>query len=204
VVRHGSLNAKALATMEQITSGANRMSRMIDRLLDFTRARLGGGIPLNLEHGDLGDICQRISKELETGLSARVICDCTGELTGMWDADRLAEVVSNIGANAVTYADPGTAVTIAAREQEGTVIVEVSNEGAAIGAELLPHIFEPFRRGKPNEVSKTRSLGLGLYIAHQLVTAHGGTITVESKDGTTTFKMVVPRWPSPMANCAGD
>jgi len=196
LVRHGSLNPKALTSMVQITSGADRMGRLIDRLLDFTRARLGGGIPVKLERSDLGEICKRIAKELETGLSARVMCDCRGDLTGMWDADRLAEVVSNIGGNAVEYADPGTAITITAWGQEGAVVVEVGNHGVAIAPELLPHIFDPFRRGKPTDVSKNRSLGLGLYIAHQLVIAHGGTITARSKDGTTTFAVMLPRFPA--------
>jgi signal transduction histidine kinase len=196
LVRHGSLNAKALTTMVQITSGADRMGRLIDRLLDFTRARLGGGIPVNLERCDLGEICTRIGKELEIGLSARVICNCRGDLGGNWDADRLAEVVSNIGGNAIGYADPGTAITITAWGQEGTVAVEIANRGVAIATEVLPYIFDPFRRGKPTDASKTRSLGLGLYIAHQLVIAHGGTITARSKDGTTTFAVVLPRFPT--------
>jgi signal transduction histidine kinase len=197
LVRQGSLNARDLMMMRQITGGADRMGRLIDDLLDFTRARLGGGIPLILERCDLGEICKRIGHELETGLSARVICDLRGNLTGMWDADRLAEVVSNIGGNAIEHAAPGTAITITARARHGSVVVKIRNAGPAIGPQLLPHIFEPFRRGREKNVSRARSLGLGLYIAHEVVIAHGGTITAGSKEGTTTFTVVVPRFPRP-------
>ena len=69
----------------------------------------------------------------------------------------------------------------------------VRNEGEPVPADLLPFIFEPFRRAKQHEKSATGNLGLGLYIASQIVIAHGGTLAARSADGATTFVMRLPR-----------
>jgi signal transduction histidine kinase len=77
---------------------------------------------------------------------------------------------------------------------EGTdVVVEISNQGNPIPPDLLPSLFEPFRRAKQHEKSPSGNLGLGLYIAKQIVLSHGGTIDAHSADGTTTFAMRLPR-----------
>ena len=73
------------------------------------------------------------------------------------------------------------------------MVVEVTNEGQPIPADVLPSIFEPFRRASSREKSKTGNLGLGLYIAQQIVLAHGGTLGVRSAEHTTTFTMRLPR-----------
>ena len=114
-------------------------------------------------------------------------------MTGSWDSDRLAEVLSNLVGNAVDYHAAETPVLLNAHAEGADVVVEVTNQGNPIPADVLPFIFEPFRRAKHEEKSKTGNLGLGLYIAQQIVLAHGGTLDVRSADYTTTFTMRLPR-----------
>ncbi len=105
----------------------------------------------------------------------------------------MAQVLSNLAGNAIEYRAPETPVVLAARADGADVVVQVTNLGPPIPADVLPFIFEPFRRAKQQQKSTTGNLGLGLYIAHQIVLAHRGTLDVHSADGTTTFTARLPR-----------
>jgi PAS domain S-box-containing protein len=172
--------------------GVERMMRMIHQLLDLTRARLGGGFPIEPKPSDLRDICGSVVEEL----GATIHLELEGDLTGTWDPDRLAEALSNIVGNAVEHALPGTPVVVRAYPDGAKVVVEITNRGKPIPADLLPFIFEPFHRGK-SEKSATGNLGLGLYIAKQIVLADGGTLDARSVDGETIFTMRLPRHAPP-------
>jgi signal transduction histidine kinase len=84
-------------------------------------------------------------------------------------------------------------VIVKARAEGAVVVVETINQGPPIPADVLPFIFEPFRRARQREKSATGNLGLGLYIAHQIVLSHGGTLEGSSADGSTTFVVRLPR-----------
>jgi signal transduction histidine kinase len=146
-------------------------------------------LPIEPKPTDLREICRNVVDEFEAPIDLEVL----GDVTGTWDPDRLAEVLSNLAGNAVEYATPGTAVVVEAREDGAEVVVEVRNQGHPIPADVLPFIFEPFRRAQQREKSKAGNLGLGLYIARQIVLSHGGTLDAHSVDGTTTFVMRLPR-----------
>ena len=191
LVQHGSLDELDRRAVSRIVSSCHRMSRMIIQLLDFTRVRLGGGFPIEPTPGDLRDICRVVLQEF----GAAIHLEVEGNLTGSWDVDRLTEALSNITGNAIEHAAPGTPVVIRAYPRRGDVVVEISNQGSAITADLLPLIFEPFHRGK-GEPSRAGNLGLGLYIAKQIVVASGGTLDARSVCGTTTFVMELPRQPA--------
>ena len=188
LLHRGTLNERDQKAVSRIASSTGRMSRMILQLLDFTRARLGGGFPLDARPTDLREVCRSVADELGAAVHLAV----EGDLTGTWDPDRLVEALSNIGANAVDYARPGTTVVLKAHRKRGEVIVEIVNQGDPISADVLPFIFEPFRGRRP-ETSATGHLGLGLYIARQIVLASGGTLDAHSAGGTTTFVMRLPR-----------
>ncbi|MGZ6494411.1 MAG: sensor histidine kinase, partial [Actinomycetota bacterium] len=187
--KHGHLDERDDLAVTRIINGGQRMSRMISQLLDLTRARLGGGFPLEPKPTDLRDVCRIVLDEFETPIQIEV----DGDVTGTWDPDRLAELVSNIAGNAVEHAAPGTGLLLRAHPEGTDVVVEISNQGNPIPPDLLPFIFEPFRRAKQHEKSPSGHLGLGLYIAKQIVLSHGGTIDARSADGTTTFAMRLPR-----------
>jgi signal transduction histidine kinase len=193
LLRRGRLDEKDAEVAARIIRSSQRMTRMIAQLLDLTRARLGGGLPIELAPADLGEVCRDIAEEL----GAPVQLEVEGDVTGSWDKDRLEEVLSNLVGNAVEHGAPGAAVTIKAGADGAEVVLEVSNEGDPIPEEVLPSIFEPFRgaRSQAHPASGNLGLGLGLYIVRQIVVAHGGTIEVHSAGGTTTFSIRLPRHP---------
>lgn len=186
----GRLEAKDRETAERINRASTRIARMVAQLLDVTRLRLGGGFPLDRQPVDLGEVCRTVLEEF-TGRDTELRTE--GDLRGAWDPDRLEELLSNLVGNALEYARPGTAVRVAARGEGPAVSAEVSNQGPAIPPEVLPFIFEAFRRGNPGRKSKSGNLGLGLYIAKQIVLSHQGELDVRCVDGTTTFRVRLPR-----------
>jgi signal transduction histidine kinase len=191
LVQRGRLDERDQMAAARIIKNSERMSRMIMQLLDVTHARLGGGLPLDRRRTDLSEICRNIVDEF----GGTIELEIDGDLTGDWDGDRLSEVLSNLAGNALEHATPGTTVTIAARTESNDAVLEVSNQGPPIPADVLPFIFEPFRRAKQREKSNAGNLGLGLFIANQAVIAHGGTLSAQSVDGTTTFTVRLPRTP---------
>lgn len=176
----------------RILESGRRMRRMIAHVLEFTRARLGGGFELDLAEVDLARTCEQIATELRLGASADIEIHVHGDPTGTWDGDRLAEAISNIAGNAVEHAIPGTPVLVEVLGDDDDVCVAVTNEGQPIPSEMLPLIFDPFRRGNagPREPGH---LGLGLYIACEVVRAHGGSLDAHCGGGRTTFTMRLPR-----------
>ena len=193
LLRRGRLGAQDAEVAARIVRAGQRMTRMISQMLDLTRARLGGGLPIEPRAMDLGEVCRNVVEEFETPIQSSI----EGDLTGIWDGDRLAEVFSNLAGNAIEYSAPGSVVRLSARaERADAVIVEVTNQGEPIPADVLPFIFEPFRRARQQRKSTAGNLGLGLYIAHQIIMAHGGTIYVRSAEGETTFVIRLPRYMS--------
>jgi PAS domain S-box-containing protein len=200
-----SLGARTLQRLERptpealmrmtgrIANSADTMGRMISDLLDFTRGRLGGGIPLERTHTELVRLCREVIEEFSvTHPSSDIRLEGDALCEGHWDGPRMRQVLSNLLSNALRHARPGSEVVVRVRGVEGEVALTVSNEGEPIPAELLPVLFEPFRRG----MSKFRpagSLGLGLFIVHQVVTGHGGRVEVGSAGGVTSFSVRVPR-----------
>ena len=114
-----------------------------------------------------------------------------GNLVGNWDADRLAQVISNLVVNAIQHGQ-GTPVTLTAMEEGDAVTVEVHNGGVPIPPAMMASIFEPLARG--GKAGGVHSIGLGLFIARAIVSAHGGEIGVRSSsDQGTTFTARLPK-----------
>jgi PAS domain S-box-containing protein len=178
----------------RILSSAERMGRMIDQLLDFTRIRLGQGLPLSRRSTDLANLCRMAGEEADARASSPIQLTVTGDLVGSWDSDRLAQLASNLIGNALAHGDRGTPVLIHLDgERADEVRMEVANEGV-IPLGLLPVIFEPFRTGTDTKTERSGGLGLGLYISQQIVMAHGGTISVRSSvEEGTRFTIRLPR-----------
>jgi signal transduction histidine kinase len=197
LVADGHLTDKDARILKRIVTSSARMSHMISELLDFTRARLGGGFVLQLARADLSEICQRIVDELRATSTIEIIQTENGDVTGVWDTGRLAEVVSNIVGNAVGYATPGTSVAVDLRNDGERVVLSITNLGICIAPALLRDVFLPFRRSQEAATHRSGHLGLGLYIAHEIVNSHGGTLDVRSTDGSTTFTASLPRDSTP-------
>jgi signal transduction histidine kinase len=193
LLEHRSDDEHVRRAAAKMLSSAKRMNRLIEDMLDLTRARLAGGIPLKRERGDLGELVRRVIQEHQGAHLDRVIVVvCDGDVVGDWDGDRLAQMASNLIGNALQHGDAGSPVDVRVEGCDDAVTLTVEN-GGRIPAELLPHLFDPFRRGEI-PMGSSQGLGLGLFIVQQIVEAHRGRITVESTDaGTTLFRVVVPR-----------
>ena len=194
------LPAQANWLAARILASGLRMQRMIDQLANFTRARIGGGFRLDLTLCDLARICQTVVEELQLSSGAPIQLTTNGPLEGRWDADRIAEVLSNLVGNAAGHASPGSTVLVEARGNDSSVVVHVRNEGEAIPRENLEKIFSAFGRGHSDVVREDGHLGLGLYIGREIAQAHGGTLEVESSAEGTTFSLRLPR----LSRGAGD
>jgi sigma-B regulation protein RsbU (phosphoserine phosphatase) len=198
LLKNGDLTERQLRVVARISSSADRMVRMIRDLLDFTRTRLGGGYGLTLGPCSLKEICRQVVEEMETVHQDRALTfTASTRGWGEWDADRMAQLASNLISNAIEYSLKGTPVTINLREEEEgpEVVFEINNRGEPIPANLLPVIFDPYYRVQASHSGRSgQGLGLGLYISHQIVLAHHGRIDIRSNaEEGTTFSVRLPR-----------
>lgn len=175
----------------RILNSAQRMERMIADLLDLTRTRLGGVIPLKAVDTDLHNVCEEVVLEVQASYPDAIVqFESRGDVTGSWDADRLAQVVSNLVVNAIEHGGK-TPVTLVASEADARVRLTFHNDGEPIPAHAQAKIFEPLARGTSNGA---HNVGLGLFIARAIVVAHGGEIHLRSTaESGTTFEVTLPR-----------
>lgn len=183
--------------------GVSAMEAMIRDLIDYTRARLGKGMPIVPRIANMGDVCRIAVGEVSHGSPGiDVQFDEEGDLDGVFDAERMRQVISNLLNNAVQHGKRGAPVRLVA-EGTGTVLrVELRNQGLAIAEDKLARLFEPLVQGESADpaLKPGTNLGLGLYIARQILGAHGGRIDVTSTlEGVTTFTLELPRQPKAAA-----
>jgi signal transduction histidine kinase len=198
LLRGEELSERQTKSVVRIQSSAERANRMIRDLLDFTQARLAGGLRIERRAMDLHKLIQSVLEEVEaTHVGREIRWARNGDGRGEWDPDRLGQVVQNLVTNALKYSPGDTPVRIETHAENGDVVLSVHNEGAPIPAERLGRIFQPLQRATGDVDKAGRSIGLGLYIVKQVVDAHGGTVWVESTaEAGTTFTMRLPRHPS--------
>lgn len=189
------LTPKSGEAVRRILANAQRAARMIRDLLDFTQARLGGGIPVERKALDLHVHASQVLGELQHLHSDRKLeLRREGDTHGEWDPDRIAQVIVNLVGNALKYSPSDTGVTVTVKGGADEVRLEVHNYGEAIAPELLPHLFTPLSRGGGKVDMQTRSIGLGLFIVDSIVKGHGGRVTARSTaDAGTTFSVELPR-----------
>jgi signal transduction histidine kinase len=177
-----------------ILASGRRMGRMINDLLDLVRARLAGGILLQRQPCDLGEIVGSVLLEQQTARPQRSIeVHQTGELTGDWDQGRLAQVASNLIGNALQHGDISEPVVVSLDGSSSTCVEFVVKNHGTIPADKRANLFDPFRSGQGG-ASPTAGLGLGLYIAQQILHAHGGTVVLDASSANETrFCVAIPR-----------
>lgn len=192
LLRHLGLNENALRVIDRIERSGKRISSLVDSVVDFTRGRMGGGIPLQaMTTPDLQQHLRHVVDELRDIHPARRI-ECDIEIEGLvyCDPRRIAQLLSNLLVNALLYGAPGEPVRVAARTREGGLHLSVSNGGAPIPAETMAALFQPFWRGVDSTVAG--GLGLGLYIVAEIARSHKGAMEVESSPAATTFTFRMP------------
>src|SRR3954464_10864419 len=183
----------------RIDRSSAKMNAMIRDLLEYTRTRLGRAIPISPEVVNMEQICALAYDEIRAAHPERIFkLETSGELHGEFDSERLQQVLSNLLNNAVQHGAKRQPITLSAHGEADRITVRVKNYGMRIPEDQLQVIFNPLVQipsGRVDENSTpSTSLGLGLYIAHQIVAMHGGTMDVESseKDGTV-FSARLPR-----------
>ncbi|MES1175675.1 MAG: hybrid sensor histidine kinase/response regulator [Myxococcales bacterium] len=177
----------------RLQSSGTRMLHIIDELFDLSRARLGGGIPIERTPIDLLAITRKTVAEFEaTNPSRQIEVVAQGDLLGEWDGGRLGQVLSNLIGNALRHGVVTVPITVKLTGNATDVRVSVHN-GGHIAADLMPRLFEPFQSGVGKR-TRAEGLGLGLYIVQQIVQAHGGDVHVSSSpEAGTAFELHLPR-----------
>jgi phosphoserine phosphatase RsbU/P len=198
LLQSAELTPDRARVVKRIASSVDRANRLVADLLDFTQARLGGGLRIESREVDLHAVVAECAEEVRLAWPGRMLeVRVQGSGPAQLDPDRLAQVISNLANNALTYGAPHQPVTITATVNEGSVELRVHNSGRPIDGELLSHIFEPLRRGEHSVKLGSRSVGLGLYIVHEIASAHGGRVQVTSTEADgTSFIVLLPRQPS--------
>ena len=176
-----------LPVVERIRRSARRMASLVDDVMDFTRGRMGSGIRLKLRrHDSVHLTLEQVIDEMRGLHPARVIAASIPELLCLdCDPERLAQLLSNLLANALVHGNAGSPVQVDARHEDGKFVLSVSNEGQELPPEVIAQLFKPYWRATSRPGSE--GLGLGLYIVDQIARAHGGKIDVTSSAGRTAF-----------------
>ena len=195
----GELVEPHLTLAGRINSSAKRMQNMIGDLLDFTRSRLGGGIPISPAKMSMEKVVHDVVEEICSAHPDRTIkVNARGGQDGEWDSARISQALTNLIGNAVENSAEGSVVSVDVEDATTEMKVVVHNTGAAIPSEQLNGIFGPMKSRetaqKKGGAGPYGNLGLGLFIAERIVSAHQGTIDVKSEKGEgTTFTIHLPR-----------
>jgi signal transduction histidine kinase len=192
------LDEEAATMASHISATAAAMAQMINDLLDFTSSGLGSGMQVSPSAMNLNELCREVIEELRAAYpSCTLRIHQHDDISGEWDAARLRQVVSNLLGNAIQHGTENAPVDLSLKAEGSEALLTVHNTGAAIPHDDLPTLFDPLVRGRSRESQKQRrqgSIGLGLYIAREIVTAHGGAIVVKSSAGEgTSFTVRLPR-----------
>lgn len=186
-----NLGAKPTMLASRIYTSAKRANKIVTDLLDFTRSQSGAGIPLQRLEINLAAVCEGMVEEVRAyNPEHQISCKTRGNLTGRFDAARMEQVFSNLISNAVQHGSRTAPVKVDMHVDEDHVVFTVHNQGEPIAKSALADIFNPLSRHShyaAGEYGPQAGLGLGLYIASEIVSAHKGSIAVESstKQGTT-------------------
>jgi signal transduction histidine kinase len=176
---------------------AASMRQMIIDLLEYTRTRLGQGIEIVAEAGDLASLCRDVVEEVEAAHSDRAfVVHIPAQRATQFDAARMRQVLTNLLSNAVQYGDPALPITLTLSGAAAETTLAVMNRGKPISSDALQVIFDPLVQiptADSDHDDRRTSLGLGLYIVREIVTAHGGTVAVTSTESDgTVFTVHLP------------
>ncbi len=181
----------------RIASSSRRMERMVSDLLDLTRSRLGGGIPIARDRVSAEAVVRDVVSELAAVHPDRPVdVHVEGDPHGQWDGERLTQALTNLIGNALEHGTAETPVSASIRGLEDEVAIAIHNDGDPIPPTMVTRIFDPMKRrhAAGRAADPSSHLGLGLYIADRIVNAHDGAIDVVSSESNgTTFTIHLPR-----------
>lgn len=186
------LDEKSSTIVGHIHNSVMRMTGLVENILDFARGRLGGGFDVDRRpDAEVAAALEQVVSEYRTARPDRAV-EADILLTGPLAADsrRLAQLLSNLIANALNHGAQDAPVRVLARMDAERFELSVANAGEAIPADTLQRLFQPFSRatGRSNQ----QGLGLGLYIASEIAKAHNGRLTATSDETETRFTFTMP------------
>lgn len=194
-----ALDEKARHIVTAMRGSVSRMADLVNNVMDFARGRLGGGFTVKLANDQpLEPVLKQVISELQTVAPDRQI-ETRFEIERPVPCDRvrIAQLLSNLLGNALTHGRADAPVRVSAVREPGTFELSVANTGDRIPPDLMENLFRPFFRGGSGH--SREGLGLGLYIAHEIAKAHGGTLEAESSDQETRFTFRMPLSEHPQA-----
>ncbi|HEY5949509.1 MAG TPA: ATP-binding protein [Kofleriaceae bacterium] len=189
---HAGGNEKVRKLADLMDSTTRRMKGIIDQLLDVTRARLGGGIPVSLAETDLDGVVSSVIEELALAYPTTQIEPKLSHVRGTWDPDRIAQVVSNLVNNAIQHGQPSSPIWVETAQEGDAALLRVRNKnrtGTVLTQEQMAKFFSPFRSSRRTAGA---GLGIGLYITSEILRAHHGALSIESDPSMTTFVVRLP------------
>ncbi|HLJ32438.1 MAG TPA: ATP-binding protein, partial [Ktedonobacteraceae bacterium] len=181
-------------TVESILHQSRRLNSLIDEMLDIARIH---GAQFELHKQERVELVALVRWAIENQAAMsgrRITLETTEEeMSGTWDATRVEQVLNNLLSNAVKYSPGSEAITVRIERTEREVSVSVHDHGQGISKQQQAHIFDRYYRVRTKENTTIEGLGLGLYIAHEIITLHGGRMWLESKRGEgSTFYFSLP------------
>ncbi|MBC7979481.1 MAG: HAMP domain-containing histidine kinase [Armatimonadetes bacterium] len=192
-----TLDSRASKMAATLCSSLDAMDCLIRDLLDFTGTRMGTRMGVLAQPMDLVDLCREVIGEMQAAHPGHLFelkCPENGDTTGEWDAMRLRQLIWNLLGNAVQHGSSLTPVNLTVIAEGESVNLAVRNFGPPIPEDLISSIFDPMKRQlEAISTSRHGSVGLGLYVAREVASAHGGTIKVASVDEETIFTVHLPR-----------
>ncbi len=192
VIATGSSAVDQARVLARMQSALSRAARLVDSILDYARTQQGQSVPLERQEVRLAPLLREAVDEVRDAYPLRVIeLELGAEPILELDPDRFTQAAVNLIVNAAQHGDPSAAVTVALRQDDQRTLLSVHNRGRPIPPHVQTELFLPFRRGESS--GEREGIGLGLFIARQVIEAHGGTIALHSTetDGTT-FTIELP------------
>jgi len=194
ILSRSPLDDKARAVVNLVQNSVGRMSELIDNVLDFARGRLGSGLQLEQNDGELlRPMLEQVIAELRAANPDRIIAADFAQMAVVkCDRSRIGQLLSNLVANALTHGAPDSAIRVVTSVTGDTFELSVANTGDPIPPETIKELFKPFFRAAigPGQ----QGLGLGLYIASEIARAHGGALSVVSSSSETRFVFRMPMY----------
>jgi signal transduction histidine kinase len=190
-----------LRTVDTMVAQATRLDRMLTDLLDLSRLERGE-VPHAQRPVDLATLVHAVVEEAHPTPTEHTVTIMGGDgpIMVAGDADQLAQVLRNLLSNAIKYSPGGGQVRIALATDGAHARVSVEDNGIGIPADALPHVFQRFYRVRNDVGQAIEGFGIGLYVVQEIVTRHGGTITVASTEGAgATFTVCLPALADPRA-----
>ena len=181
------LEPKINSKVQMIQNSAQRISVLIDDVVDFTKGRMGGGIAIDLRHeSSISSMLEHVVAELVSKHSDReVITEIDSNIALLCDSGRLGQLLSNLLKNALVHGDANQPIRVAAHCKDGLFKISVTNGGPVLSRDTIKELFKPFVRGESSKGSE--GLGLGLFIINEIARSHGGQIRVLSDKNETSF-----------------